>query len=37
MTYQNLCDAAKVVLRWKYIEIQGLPQETRKISKDNLM
>ena len=33
MTYQNLWDAAKVLLRGKFI---GLPQETREIS-NNLM
>ena len=33
MTYQNLLDAAKVLLRGKFI---GLPQETREIS-NNLM
>ena len=30
MTTQNLWDAAKVVLRGKFIAIQFLPQETRK-------
>ena len=32
MTYQNLWDAAKVVLRGKFIANTGLPQKTRKIS-----
>ena len=32
MTIQNLWDAAKAVLRGKFIAIQTLPQETRKTS-----
>ena len=32
MTYQNLWDAAKVVLRGKFIANTGLPKETRKFS-----
>ena len=31
-TTQNLWDAAKAVLRGKFIAIQSLPQETRKTS-----
>ena len=31
-TVQNLWDAAKMVLRGKYIAIQVLPQEARKVS-----
>ena len=32
MMVQNLWDAAKALLRMKYIAMQGLPQEARKIS-----
>ena len=31
MTIQNLWDAAKAVLRGKFIAIKSVPQETRKI------
>jgi len=31
-TYQKLSHPAKTFLREKFIVIQGLPQETRKIS-----
>ena len=36
MIYQNLLDAAKAVLRWKFVEIQDYPKKQEKSQINNL-